>query len=609
MKDYSRQEILDIVEKEADQQNIERDDFLRFAHAQTGGRFDASFSKGVYGAQGLFQLSSGISGEDGVSGKELDPVANTTMAARFYVDNQRLLISQHDHNGYPYLSGNAEPAALDMHLAHQHGVAGYGSMQKAMATGEFTRSETRNMMMNHMSPQDFEKITGENYLNASEMSDKQLTQSFVKYWDAKLNRVQIVEKGIEPLNEANRTQNQDAQIYTDQEKNIDLKQAYNMSLKHDDIAYGFGSKHLDSGRVDCSGWVVHLQNATMAEINQKSQSEIFTRADRFSLHNDAASTIVQKAATRSGMLLEGKDVNAANLREGMIIGEDNGQKSWDRGRFKGIDHIAMVIRNPATGALMISQSSFGKGVNMMAVDEYLKTKEKKGTLLFSTDPLSKGRTALRGGEENLRNMLYYNDAADSDDLTEGYVVVKQGSQGDAVKAVQAELARQGYVGKDGKPLHADGVFGKHTEHAVKEFQRKHGLDADGIAGVKTLTAMKLQLGAEKMCNVEVSKMNNPGHPDYPLYLALSSRLPELSKDRITQAAIAVKAANISEAQINKVMIHDDKLYITSTVPTVRAEVDLNQPVPTVTELQKQNDDINQQQAQQQAKENGQGLSV
>lgn len=38
-------------------------------------------------------------------------------------------------------------------------------------------------------------------------------------------------------------------------------------------------------------------------------------------------------------------------------------------------------------------------------------------------------------------------------------------------------------------LYPDGIFGKLTEEAVKEFQRAHGLEADGVVGAKTWAAL------------------------------------------------------------------------------------------------------------------------
>lgn len=57
--------------------------------------------------------------------------------------------------------------------------------------------------------------------------------------------------------------------------------------------------------------------------------------------------------------------------------------------------------------------------------------------------------------------------------------VKKGSQGNAVRALQRELQDEGYK------LTVDGKFGPGTESAVKSYQKKQKLSADGIVGIKT----------------------------------------------------------------------------------------------------------------------------
>lgn len=61
-------------------------------------------------------------------------------------------------------------------------------------------------------------------------------------------------------------------------------------------------------------------------------------------------------------------------------------------------------------------------------------------------------------------------------------VLKNGSKGNEVKAVQALLKGYGYsLGIWG----ADGDFGAATVAAVKKFQKKKGLTADGVVGIET----------------------------------------------------------------------------------------------------------------------------
>lgn len=63
-------------------------------------------------------------------------------------------------------------------------------------------------------------------------------------------------------------------------------------------------------------------------------------------------------------------------------------------------------------------------------------------------------------------------------------VLRIGEQGDAVRAVQEALAKQGY--KVGEP---DGKFGEATRDAVKAFQKKAHLKADGLVGPESFKAI------------------------------------------------------------------------------------------------------------------------
>lgn len=64
--------------------------------------------------------------------------------------------------------------------------------------------------------------------------------------------------------------------------------------------------------------------------------------------------------------------------------------------------------------------------------------------------------------------------------------LRKGDSGAYVAMAQAELINRGYdLGAWG----ADGKFGNQTEKAVKEFQKDHGLKADGIIGADTWKAL------------------------------------------------------------------------------------------------------------------------
>ena len=67
---------------------------------------------------------------------------------------------------------------------------------------------------------------------------------------------------------------------------------------------------------------------------------------------------------------------------------------------------------------------------------------------------------------------------------------KYGSRGDEVRQIQTKLKNWGYYSGS-----VDGIYGSATLAAVKSFQKKNGLDVDGIAGEKTLKALGITSGS------------------------------------------------------------------------------------------------------------------
>jgi peptidoglycan hydrolase-like protein with peptidoglycan-binding domain len=61
----------------------------------------------------------------------------------------------------------------------------------------------------------------------------------------------------------------------------------------------------------------------------------------------------------------------------------------------------------------------------------------------------------------------------------GSGLLQRGDDGGRVRGVQHRLGIGG-----------DGEFGPHTEHAVRMFQKRNGLDVDGVVGAATLTKLR-----------------------------------------------------------------------------------------------------------------------
>ena len=72
------------------------------------------------------------------------------------------------------------------------------------------------------------------------------------------------------------------------------------------------------------------------------------------------------------------------------------------------------------------------------------------------------------------------------------VLISYGSRGDNVIQLQTRLSELGYYTGS-----IDGIFGQGTYEAVRRFQQAKGLNADGIAGSATLTALGLMLGGDR----------------------------------------------------------------------------------------------------------------
>lgn len=84
---------------------------------------------------------------------------------------------------------------------------------------------------------------------------------------------------------------------------------------------------------------------------------------------------------------------------------------------------------------------------------------------------------------------------------------KRGSSGSVVTQIQTKLKNWGYY-----KYEVDGVYGSRTEAAVKAFQQKNGLTADGVAGSSTLAAL----------GISSSSTTNSGSADVNLLARLIS---------------------------------------------------------------------------------------
>ena len=102
--------------------------------------------------------------------------------------------------------------------------------------------------------------------------------------------------------------------------------------------------------------------------------------------------------------------------------------------------------------------------------------------------------------------LFYNFNFRSD---ESFALSRYGSSGNEVTQIQTKLKRWGYYTGS-----IDGVYGSKTVAAVKWFQSKNGLTADGIAGPATLAAMGITSSSTSGGSASNSDLNLLAHLIY-----------------------------------------------------------------------------------------------
>lgn len=119
------------------------------------------------------------------------------------------------------------------------------------------------------------------------------------------------------------------------------------------------------------------------------------------------------------------------------------------------------------------------------------------------------------------------------DPAKNITTLRKGSNGDEVADLQVLLNS-----KFGYDLEVDGSFGKATESAVKDFQSKHGLTADGVVGPKTWKA----LGVTGNENPPAGNGNNEIKPSEPPVSEPDIILTDEIKTAILAAYASAKTA-------------------------------------------------------------------
>ena len=105
------------------------------------------------------------------------------------------------------------------------------------------------------------------------------------------------------------------------------------------------------------------------------------------------------------------------------------------------------------------------------------------------------------GSETLKKLDTAYKNADSNTSTDDDSL-RKGATGTAVKTLQTNLKKLGFY-----TAYVDGSFGSTTERAVKAFQKKYGLTADGVAGSATLKKIESAVASASSGKITTERLD------------------------------------------------------------------------------------------------------
>lgn len=142
------------------------------------------------------------------------------------------------------------------------------------------------------------------------------------------------------------------------------------------------------------------------------------------------------------------------------------------------DIVPFPIRSPEVSAAPSATPTIGAVISLPSSVINQPTPGGWGSIITSAQPLVTPTATVWGG------IIVITNTPGAPTPTPTSTVLKLGAEGPAVRALQQRLKALGYnIGT------VDGDFGQTTEAAVKAFQDRNGLTADGIAGTATLNKL------------------------------------------------------------------------------------------------------------------------
>lgn len=183
------------------------------------------------------------------------------------------------------------------------------------------------------------------------------------------------------------------------------------------IRYGYGSKNIKSGSIDCSGWVQTALKKARAPDNVVQQV----------VGKSAAAQVIDTGKS-TGTLKATNSVLEGNIKEGQLIGVRN-----NTSRQGNIGHVGIIVRNPETGELGVSHSSSSKGVVWQPLATFQRNFGKYG--FYTSDPLVASREIKE--DEKQREESQKQTTALASNTKQGTTEIASALSGTAPESIQS----------------------------------------------------------------------------------------------------------------------------------------------------------------------------
>ena len=139
-------------------------------------------------------------------------------------------------------------------------------------------------------------------------------------------------------------------------------------------------------------------------------------------------------------------------------------------------------------------------------------------------------------------------------------ILRSGSRGREVTKLQSLLNTKLSPSPN---LDADGIFGRGTQDAVRQFQRQQGLDADGIVGPKTWAALESAppSGATRSSSPTPTAASSRSTTTRPSHTATRASTASRPRRRLTDASDWMKVAEgeIGQKEDKRRGQHNDRI--------------------------------------------------